>query len=129
MRRRCSLGEWDSPDAGVALGKLALKDANEKFAIAAIFSSVTQKNLDTLASTVMSASKAAPPPALLEPLIHMASAFGDAKLIAEFLSAVTRVPADQQFTAMAGLLDALEANNSYLSTIANDAGEKTRAAL
>jgi putative membrane-bound dehydrogenase-like protein len=109
-----SLGEWDLPDAGVALGKLALKDANERFALAAIFSSVTEKNLNALATTVMSASKGTPPPSLLEPLIHMASAYGDTKLIGQFLSAIATGPKDSQFAALAGFLDSLEANNTSL---------------
>src|SRR5258706_2599448 len=100
LQLACSLGEWDWPDAGVALSQLAIKDANEKFALAAIFSSVTSKNLDTIAATIMSASKGMPPESLLEPLIHMASAFGDTKLIGELLGPGTRAQANRQFAAM-----------------------------
>ncbi|HEV8292957.1 MAG TPA: PVC-type heme-binding CxxCH protein, partial [Tepidisphaeraceae bacterium] len=127
LQLACSLGAWDSPDAGVPLGKLAVKDANEKFALAAIFSSVTSKNLDSLASTVMSASNGMPPQSLLEPLIHMASAFGNKRLIGEFLVKVTELRGDQKdetqtFIAFASFLDSLDANNISLATLSQDAG-------
>jgi putative membrane-bound dehydrogenase-like protein len=129
LQLACSLGEWDSADAGVALGKLAVKDANEKFALAAVFSSVTSKNLDTLAATVMSASKGMPPQALLEPLIHMASAFGDMRLIGEFLATITTGPEASRFAALSGLLDSLEANNNSLTRLAQENDAKVKDAL
>ncbi|HEV8607274.1 MAG TPA: PVC-type heme-binding CxxCH protein, partial [Tepidisphaeraceae bacterium] len=130
LQLACSLGAWDSADAGTALGQLAMRDAGEKFALAAVFSSVTAKNLDSMAAAIMAASKgAAPPAAVLEPLLKMASAFGDMRLMGEFLGAVTSVPVEGRFAALAGLLDSLEGSGMSLTNLAQSRDEKVKEAL
>src|SRR5262249_2479618 len=48
-----SLGEWDDPRAGPALGELALRDAGDPYLVAAVVSSLTRKNLEPLLLAVL----------------------------------------------------------------------------
>ena len=115
-----SLGEWDDPRAGKALGQLALKDAGNPYFSAAIMSSVNAKNLDAVLLEVVTAGKDDPvPPAVIENLLRMAHAFGDKKAMVVLLNAIGQPKegkvASWQFSALAGLLDALEQRGTSLA--------------
>ena len=46
----CTLGEWDDPRAGDAIGRIALANQQEPYIFAAAMSSVTPKNLGRVAA-------------------------------------------------------------------------------
>ena len=48
----CTLGDWDDPRAGDAIGRIALADQQEPYIFAAAMSSVTKKNLGRVAAAV-----------------------------------------------------------------------------
>jgi putative membrane-bound dehydrogenase-like protein len=108
-----SLGRWPVPWVGQTLGRLALKDAGDRFILAAAMSSVNRNNLEAVLLVILEAMKTeSPPPMLVENLLRMAVAV-DAKPAMERLLAVIARPAEGryapwQFRALAGLLDALD---------------------
>jgi putative membrane-bound dehydrogenase-like protein len=129
-----ALGEWDDARAGDALGQLALRDAGDRFLTAAIMSSVNRKNLDRVLLAVMKGSAKSPPPAaLVENLLRLANAFGDKKAMVTLLKTVSAPEkgryAPWQFTALAGLLDALDERGTPLTRLRKDGSEELKAAL
>jgi putative membrane-bound dehydrogenase-like protein len=130
MQLAYTLGDWEDPRAGRALGQLALADAADRYLLAAVMSSVTEKNLDVVLETVLKDSKhTAPSPALIESLVRMSAAVQDrATLIG--LMRIIAAPRDGkyapwQFTAVAALLDTLDQRNTSLADLARgDEGQK-----
>jgi putative membrane-bound dehydrogenase-like protein len=122
MQLAYTLGEWDDPRAGRALGTLALQHAADHYISAAIMSSVSKRNLDRVLETVLAGSKSAPPPAgLTASLLRLANAFGNTRVTATLLTTIA-IPekgkyAPWQFAALAELLDALDQNNTSLARL------------
>jgi putative membrane-bound dehydrogenase-like protein len=134
MQLAYTLGQWDDARAGDALGQLALRDADDRFLSAAVMSSVNRKNLDRVLSTVMTGSRQAEPPApLVENLLRMANALDHTAALTTLLKAVATPQegkyAPWQFTALAGLLDALDQRNTPLTKLRDDGSEEQKAAL
>lgn len=134
MQLAYTLGAWDDVRAGDVLGQLALRDAEDRYATAAALSSVTRKNLKRVLLAVLKGGDKTPPPAsLLESLLRLSNALGDTKALATLLKAVGTPEngrfAPWQFTALAGLLDALDERDTPLSQLQKDGGEELQAAL
>jgi putative membrane-bound dehydrogenase-like protein len=131
MQLAYTLGEWKDPRAGKALGQLALK-SNDKFLSAAIMSSVNRDNLDQVLLAVLSGN-AKPPATLVENLLRMASALNDTKAFVALLTALTTQEKGQyatwQFSALAGLLDALDQRNRPLEKLHADSKDDVKTAL
>jgi putative membrane-bound dehydrogenase-like protein len=109
-----SLGAWDHPEAGRALGRLAMADAADPWIRAAVLSSAPKRAGEILAS-VLEASKDRPsPPAdLVGPLIATAASGGRPEAVEAALHAVATPDADGGFApwkldALADLLDAID---------------------
>jgi putative heme-binding domain-containing protein len=129
-----TLGEWDDERAGDGLGKLALRDSEDRFLMAGVMSSVNRKNLDRVLLNVMKGSDKTPPPAaLIESLLRLANALGDTKAMVTLLQTVSTPEkgkfAPWQFTTLAGLLDALDERNTPLSHLQKEGGDDLQAAL
>jgi putative membrane-bound dehydrogenase-like protein len=129
-----TLGEWDDERAGDALGQLALRDTEDLYLTAAVLSSVKRQNLDrVLLAVVKGDGKRIPPASLLESLLRMANALGDAKALAVLLKTVGTAEKDRyaswQFRTLAGLLDALDERGTPLSSLQKNAGQELQAAL
>src|SRR5262249_33061562 len=130
-----SLGLWDDdPKAAEALAQLAVRDGGDRFAAAAVLSSVTKKNLEPVLLAVLSESKTSPaPPAVVEGLLRTATAQGNTKALSAALSAVATPKDDKyapwQFAALAGLLDALDQRNTPLAKLADEGDEGLKAAV
>ncbi len=123
MQLAYTLGDWDDPRAGEALGQLAMRDAGDRYLRAAVMSSVNRKNLDRVLLAVMKGGGKSPPPALLvESLLRLANALGDTKAMVTLLKTIGTPEkggyAPWQFNALAGLLDALDERNTPLSATA-----------
>jgi putative membrane-bound dehydrogenase-like protein len=132
-----SLGEWDDPRAGPALGELALRDAGDPYLVAALVSSLTRKNLEPLLLAVLTGRGRqpgdGPPAALLGELLRQANALGHTRALATLLTEVGRTDkgryAPWQLAALAGLLDALDQRNTPLAKLRAGEDEAVRAAL
>jgi len=129
-----TLGEWDDPRAGQALGQLAVKNSGDRFITAAVMSSVHKKNLDAVLLAVMSADPKGPPPAvLLENLLRLANALNDSKALVKLLGAVAAPDkgkfAPWQFAALAGLLDTLDLRNTSLKQLHGDGEAEVKKAV
>src|SRR5262249_708250 len=134
MQLAYTLGEWDDARAGDALGQLALRDADDRFLSAAVISSVNRKNLDRVLATVMTGSRQTPPPAaLVENLLRMANALEHTAALTTLLKAVATPQqgkyAAWQFTALAGLLDALDQRNTPLTKLRDEGSDEQKAAM
>ncbi len=78
LQRAYTLGEWNDPQAGRALGELAVRFADNPFMTAAVLSSVNASNLNQVVATVLGDEQGKEPPAeLLEQLVGLASALED----------------------------------------------------
>jgi putative membrane-bound dehydrogenase-like protein len=134
MQLAYTLGQWDNARAGDALGQLALRDAEDRYITAAVLSSVHRKNLDRVLLAVLKGNgKSALPASLLESLLRLANALGDSKALATLLKTVGTPEKDRyapwQFTALAGLLDALDDRAAPLASLQKDADQELEKAL
>lgn len=103
-----SLGEWASPEAGKALGKIAVADGADHWIRAALLSSSTRHAGIVLERVVASAKAGGPPSALVEPLIATVAGSKDRGAIAQALAAIRVVgakPEPWKLGALAELLD------------------------
>ena len=91
-----SLGEWDAPQAGRALGKLALANAGDQYITAAVMSSA-ENNLEELIAVVFAGAQGSSQQqkiarTLSAKLLPLAGAFGKPRAIATVLEEITRKP-------------------------------------
>jgi putative membrane-bound dehydrogenase-like protein len=133
LQLACTLGEWDDPRAGAALGELALKDAGDRFIAAAVLTSVNQKNLEVVLKAVMTAGKEPPPAGLMDALLRMANALNHKKALATLLTAVGTA-SDGKFTAwhfsaLAGLLDGLDQRKISLAKLRDEGDAELKQAV
>lgn len=91
-----TLGEWSSPRAGAALGRLAVANHNDKFITAAVLSSAVPHSLALMDATV--AAGGPPLASLSESLLTLALATTQRDAIARLLKP-TLTPANGRFTA------------------------------
>jgi putative membrane-bound dehydrogenase-like protein len=133
MQLAYTLGEWDDPRAGAALGELAVRAAGDRYLTTAVLSSLNRKNLDRVLTAVLGGSGATPRPELIQELLRQADAFGDPRATVTLLEAVTPAdgakPAEWQFAALAGLLDNLDRRGSSLRQLADTGGDDMKRAL
>jgi putative membrane-bound dehydrogenase-like protein len=62
MQLACTLGEWDDPRAGAALGRLAATSSDDRYFTAAVMSSVNKTNLDAVLLAVLKGGPLTPNP-------------------------------------------------------------------
>jgi putative membrane-bound dehydrogenase-like protein len=129
-----TLGEWDDPRAGAALGRLAVGEAGDRYFTAAVMSSVTRKNLDgVLLAALQGGPRGTTPAELVENLLRLAGALGDRGATVMLLKAVGAAEGGKyaawQFSALAALLDTLDQRNSSLPQLAKDGDEDVKAAV
>jgi putative membrane-bound dehydrogenase-like protein len=134
MQLAYTLGEWNDLRGGRALGRLAARGGGDRFLTAAALSSVNGKNLEAVLLAALAEGKSVPPAAgLVENLLRIASGLRQPKAVAALLDAVGTPEggkfAPWQFTALAGLLDALEARGSSLARLGEDGGAGVQSAL
>jgi putative membrane-bound dehydrogenase-like protein len=134
MQLAYSLGEWKDDRAGEALGKLALADAGDPFLLAAVLSSANTQSLDRLLLTILAAANnKVAPPALTENLLRLANSLGSAQTLARILDKVASSQqggyATWQFTALAGLLDALDQKNISLTKLRDEGNGELKSAI
>jgi putative membrane-bound dehydrogenase-like protein len=106
-----SLGQWNDPKAGKALGDLALRDAADPWIRAAVLSSAMHHAAAILTAVMAPEAKAAARLGLVAPLIATLTASDDVQALESTVAAVTRSEADGtvapwRLLALAGLLEA-----------------------
>ncbi len=116
-----SLGEWNHPLAGQALGKLALMDMGNPWMRAAILSSSTPHAAEVLDTVLASAPETEGRNELTGGLISTAIASGNqaaaARVLEALASAGTGVGEAWRFTAWANLTEALERRDLKLEDL------------
>ncbi|NUN95916.1 MAG: VCBS repeat-containing protein [Candidatus Omnitrophica bacterium] len=126
LQLACTLGEWGAPEAGAALGRLASKDGRDRFALAAILSSVTGTNLMEVLSTALGPENPAPPTALVEGLTQVAAALEreDAieRILAALHSTVRRLPLNRKLDCLGAVISALEERDRSLESLRENSG-------
>ncbi len=122
LQRAYTLGEWNDPRAGQALGEAAVKFADNPYLVAGVLSSVTKDNLQQVAERVLNVPPPQEPPAaLIEQLVALSSAYDDEAMLQLALQRIA-APHDGKYapwqsTALAGLLDALDRRKTLLAKI------------
>jgi putative membrane-bound dehydrogenase-like protein len=85
-----SLGEWDGPEAGRALGRIAVKEANNSWIRAAVLSSSARHAPDVLDAVIAASQLRRPMQGWIEPLIATLAASRDRKAIARVLATIEK---------------------------------------
>jgi putative membrane-bound dehydrogenase-like protein len=117
-----------SNDRGGELGRLALANHKDPYLLAAIMSSVTPKNLGDVMGTVVRPRSGPVPAVVLEKLLILGNAFGSREALATLFENIA-AERPYQFLALAGILDALESQNSSLSKLWAHADDNLKQSL
>jgi putative membrane-bound dehydrogenase-like protein len=126
MQLAYSLGSRKNPPGtGHILGRLALRDQNDRYLLAAVLSSVTKENLEPMLMTVLAESKGtAPPVTLVDRLLRIARLIGNTRALITLLQAVATPEkgryAAWQFVTLAGLLDTLDQRDDSLTKLRSE---------
>jgi len=112
LNAACMLGHWTTEQTGKTLATMALADANDSYIVAAVYSSVNTRNLQSFTSGLFSELAGREPPAsLLPPLLSTAVGLGDNAAIKLALEKIIPVGDRKreawQFQAVAQLTDSL----------------------
>lgn len=112
-----SLGEWRDPRAGAALLAIARRQPEDALLLNAVFSSAAGQ----VSAMLAAAGTDTPPAAVLERLIQLAAAQGDDAALQQAVAATVRLDptraAATQFSALAGLLEALERRGTLRTAV------------
>ena len=132
MQLACTLGAWNDPRAGRALGQLATAHAHDPYLSAAAMSSALP-NLDQMVSAVLQ-EPSGPPPALVKQLLGMATSVGNRRAAARFLEAIARPQASKQhapwqMAALGDFLDALDRRSMTLAKYRQGADDGLKRSL
>ncbi len=101
-----TLGDWPAPEAGQALGRIAVRDGEDPWVRAAVLSSATPHAGAILTKVLAAAGPGGPSSSLVEPLIATATASGDRRALAGLLDgAALARPEPWRLGAIAALLD------------------------
>ena len=108
----CSIGYWETSEVGPLLAKMAMANAEDPFIVAAIYSSVTPRNLGAFTETLFrELGGQEPPSTLMPPFLATAVGYHDDATIRRALAAVEGTkgspPKVWQFKAVTNLLESL----------------------
>lgn len=128
-----TLGESTDPRAGEALVKLAVNDSENPDIQTAVMTSAPRHLGAMLSALLATAKEREPPEALMDKLLGLATAMNEQHSLAQALSAATFAAngkfASWQFSALAGVLDALDRGNSSLKKLKSSAGAELRQSI
>ncbi len=115
VRLECAyvLGQWDDARAGRALGRMAVRHANDPYIFAAVMSSVNSRNLEHVLSEVFLVEDGGKPSGgLIRQLLSVAAALGDDTVLIRVLGIISTPSGDEygawQLSALSEVLDALD---------------------
>jgi putative membrane-bound dehydrogenase-like protein len=130
----CTLGEWDDPKAGDAIGRIALANQQEPYIFAGAMSSVTPKNLSHVVAAVSISDPGPNAPAeLYRDLMTMATAYRNDDVLTKFVASTARrgdgpYPA-WELSAIAALLDGLDQQKTTVVALGERLGERGPATI
>jgi putative membrane-bound dehydrogenase-like protein len=105
------LGEWNDPQAAKALAELAAENHGDPYLMAAVMSSLNERNVRDVLAAALSGDRSEVSAALVEQLLAQAAAFGGEDALAGALPAIVDPQRDRysvwQMGAAAAALDAL----------------------
>jgi putative membrane-bound dehydrogenase-like protein len=127
-----TLGEWDDPRAGRALGRLAVVDSGDRWVRAAVLSSAVRRPGEVLAAVLASDLDPSSRSALLEPLIATAAASGTPGILTPLVDTCVE-PVDGsippwRLAALAAILDSA-ARSEGLGILLRSRADKLRVAF
>ncbi len=130
----CTLGEWDDPKAGDAIGRIALANQQEPYIFAAAMSSVTPKNLSHVVAAVSISDPGANAPAeLYRDLMTMATAYRNDEVLTKFVASTAQRGAGPypawELSAIAALLDGLDQQKTTVATLGQRLGQRGPATI
>jgi putative heme-binding domain-containing protein len=129
-----SLGAWQDPRSGRALGTLAVLAAGDEYLTAAVLSSVNRGNVADVLSGVFVERQGKPGESrLIVQLLRMAAAFGEDEALVRVMEKATR-PSEAgydawQAHALAGVLDELDRRRTSPETLRVKSPERLREVL
>ncbi|MBI3467974.1 MAG: c-type cytochrome, partial [Planctomycetes bacterium] len=130
MQLAYSLGEWDDPRAGQALGRLAVESADSPYLVAAVMSSAANHLDEILPAVFNSTARKTQVPNLLNLAIAVRN---ENALTGALKNVVTGVfpagYASWQFDFLGEFLDVLDRRSISLSQLQADAGPHLRSAI
>jgi putative membrane-bound dehydrogenase-like protein len=128
-----SLGEWPSANAGIALGRLMLKDWQHETMPIAFLSSVVPHLDRVLREAFHSSDNKPPPPGLAERLVELACQEPQETFLAGILDEISRAAtqqyADWQMAGLAGLVEALDRRSLTLAAFQQKSSPPAQEAL
>ena len=133
-----TLGQWNDPRAGQALGKLAVKHLADSHISAAALSSLNKNNIDhVLAAVFAGAGNQAGADSLIAQLMKQAAAFGDEHALASVIERVCghggneprRSQPSWRYMALAGIFDELDRRRTTADDLRKKTGRPSSAAL
>jgi putative membrane-bound dehydrogenase-like protein len=132
LQAACTLGEWDDPLAGEAIGRIAFANQQEPYIFAAAMSSITKKNLGRVTSTVMKFNPGSTPPTqLYRNLMTMAIAYRNDDVFCDFIAWTARQgqgsSAAWELSAVTAVLDGLDRQKTTISALIKRLGDRGRA--
>lgn len=112
LNAACMLGHWTTEQTGKALAMMAIADADDAYVVAAVYSSLNSRNLQSFTSSLFAElAGRAPPASLMSPLLSTAVGLGDNAAIKLALETIVPVKDHKwepwQFQAMAQLRESL----------------------
>ncbi len=128
-----SLGEWNDPRAGEALGKLAQAGMGDTWIRAAILSSAVHQPAEILKGVLAAAPKAHGRGEMMDQLIATVVGQNNPETLGKVLATVAPKEGqgieDWQFSVLKSLLDALERKKMTFASYASSATGETREAV
>jgi putative membrane-bound dehydrogenase-like protein len=130
----CTLGEWDDPRSGNAIGRIAVANQDEPYIFAGAMSSITPKNLGHVAAAVSKSNAGTGSPTqLYRDLMTMATAYHNDQVLTDFIASTAQHGAGPypawQLSAVAALLDGLDQQKTRVAALIERLGERGHATL
>lgn len=112
LQLACSLGESRSPRLGQVLAGMAVEHHTDKYMLAAVLSSVREENVTAMLTHVLHSKRhEGPPIGVIEPLLGVATGFGNRSMLEEAVRSITDSASGKfelwQVAAVASVLEAL----------------------
>jgi putative membrane-bound dehydrogenase-like protein len=118
MQLACSLGEWNDPRAGEALGLIAMRDAKDPFISAGVTSSLNASNIRTVIRAATQDKKRVPSASMMANFVRVAAGCKSEPAMVSACEAVAgQSDVAKQFFSLASLLDALEVAGTSLGEL------------
>jgi len=134
MQLAYTLGEWNEKGTGLALGRLLVQAADDRYLTAAAMSSINERNISqTLGHVLHKAGNADSQRQLVRQLLSLATRYGNERTLFVVFSTLTRSDdrrnVSQRFSALAEVLDALERRGKSLDKLRKESDVNLKSQL